>query len=301
MPRPRAPKTRRIVVFGDVIDDIVVVPSVPVRTDTDTPSSIRHRAGGSAANAAAWLGSLGAPVDFVGRVGASDIQRHAQYLEDAGVDARLSMDPILPTGTIVVIVDGERRNMLTERGANANLDPEAVTDDLLDAAGLLHLTGYSVVDSSDPAGLRRLIQRARDRGVDVSMDPGSAGYIADYGPDRFLEAIRGVNLLFPSLAEGRALTGETNPHAVAEALAQRFGVVALTVGGDGVIVARAGHTSTRVAAIPSRVLDPTGAGDAFCAGFIESWNRLANATSAAKAGVRLAARAVTFIGGRPPA
>jgi len=53
----------RIVVFGDVIDDIVVVPSGPIRPDTDTPSSIRNSPGGSAANAASWLGSAGAQVD----------------------------------------------------------------------------------------------------------------------------------------------------------------------------------------------------------------------------------------------
>ena len=59
-----------------VIDDIVVVPSGPIRGDTDTPSSIRHRAGGSAANVASWLGRLNAGVDFVGRVAASDVGRH---------------------------------------------------------------------------------------------------------------------------------------------------------------------------------------------------------------------------------
>jgi len=49
------PAAERILVFGDVIDDIIVVPSGPIRVDTDTPSAIRSRAGGSAANTAAWL------------------------------------------------------------------------------------------------------------------------------------------------------------------------------------------------------------------------------------------------------
>jgi beta-glucanase (GH16 family) len=54
----------RIVVVGDVINDIVVVPRGEVRPDTDTPSTIRPRPGGSAANTAVWLGSLGAPGDI---------------------------------------------------------------------------------------------------------------------------------------------------------------------------------------------------------------------------------------------
>ena len=67
----------RIVVVGDVINDIVAVPRIPVRPDTDTPSSIRPRPGGSAANTAVWLGSRGAAVDFVGAVGAHDAAEHA--------------------------------------------------------------------------------------------------------------------------------------------------------------------------------------------------------------------------------
>ena len=59
----------RIVCFGDIIDDVVVVPNGPIRDDTDTDSVIRNRPGGSPANTAAWLGSLGAAVDFVGVVG----------------------------------------------------------------------------------------------------------------------------------------------------------------------------------------------------------------------------------------
>src|SRR5690606_9632200 len=111
----------RIVCFGDLIDDVVVIPSGPVRDDTDTPSTIRFRPGGSAANTAAWLGALGASVDLVACVGRGDGLRHVEQL--GGVRAALAEHPELPTGTIVILVDGERRHMLTERGANQALDP----------------------------------------------------------------------------------------------------------------------------------------------------------------------------------
>jgi len=231
----------RVVVFGDVIDDILVSPSAPIRVDTDTPSSIRHRAGGSAANTAAWLGFAGAPVDFVGIVARDDVERHSALLRHSGVTPHLSGHPTLPTGTIVVLVEGELRSMLTERGANGVLHPDSVTDELLDDAAILHLTGYSVVDSADPAALRRLMDRALARGVEISLDPGSAGYIADFGSDGFLEAVRGASLLFPNLAEARVLTGESDPLAVAASLATWFPVVALTLGADGAMVTRAGR------------------------------------------------------------
>jgi len=299
-PEQRAPEPRgRIVVFGDVIDDIVVVPQEPVRPDTDTSSSIRHRAGGSAANVAAWLGSLDAPVALVGIVGADDVDRHTAGLAAFGVRPLIDGHPELPTGTIVVIVDGERRTMLTERGANSRLDPRRVTDELLDDAAVLHLTGYSIVDSPDLNALADLVLRAARRGVAVSVDPASAGYIVDFGVPRFLDAMSGAALVFPNLDEGRALTGESDPLEVAASLGRRFRVVALTLGADGAIVVQDGGAPVSIPAVPSRILDPTGAGDAFCAGFLAAWSTVPDAVAAAKAGVQVAERAVTAIGGRP--
>jgi sugar/nucleoside kinase (ribokinase family) len=290
---------RRIVVLGDVIDDVVVIPHGPVRLDTDTPSSIRSAPGGSAANVACWLGHLGAPVDFVGHVGAADLARHEAVFRASGVVPHLAADPVLPTGTIVVVVDGQRRSMLTERGANARLHPDAVTDALLDAASALHLTGYSVVDAPDPAALVRLIARAGARGVTVSVDPGSAGYIADMGPDAFLDAVAGARVILPNLDEGRVLTGESEPERIVRALSGRFETVALTLGVEGALVADRG-VLTRVDAVRADIVDPTGAGDAWAAGFLAARLRGLPAGPAAEAAAGLAARAVSATGGRPP-
>ncbi|WP_168625833.1 MULTISPECIES: PfkB family carbohydrate kinase [unclassified Cryobacterium] len=291
---------KRIVVFGDVIDDIVAVPSIPVRPDTDTPSQIRHRAGGSAANAAAWLGHLGAQVDFVGRVGAGDELKHAQHLIDAKVTPRLTVDAELPTGTIVVIVDGDRRTMYTDRGANANLTADDVTDELLDAAAVVHFTGYSVLQAPSQDANRRLIARANERGVAVSVDPASAGFIEDFGAEKFLSAIEGATILFPNLDEGRVLTGRDDPLQMASELGKRFPIVALTQGHEGVVLAHAGFEPIALEAVPARLVDPTGAGDAFSAGFLAAWVENGDPLSAAESGVRAAARAVTNVGARPP-
>ena len=298
------PERTRIVVFGDVIDDVVVVPRDPIRPDTDTASSIRRRAGGSAANTAAWLGRLGAGVDFVGMVGLDDLERHRALLARCGVTPHLTGHPDLPTGSIVVIVDGEQRTMLTETGANAAMTPDAVADDLLDAAAIVHFTGYSLFGRPDDTAVRSLVARAKASGVLVSVDPGSAGFIADFGADRFLAAVSGADLLFPSLDEGRALTGLAAPEEVVARLAEDFAVVALTLGTDGVLVARRGRDTVRVAAlevgaIDTEIVDPTGAGDAFAAGFLDAWIRTPHAAVAARAGVLAGARAVATIGGRP--
>jgi sugar/nucleoside kinase (ribokinase family) len=290
----------RVVVFGDVIDDVIATPSGVIRPDTDTPATIERRGGGSAANTATWLASLGTNVDFVGRVGVMDLDRHTRVLREAGVRPMLAGDHVLPTGTIVILVDGDKRSMLTERGANAALDPDSVSDSILDGAAALHFTGYSLFGKSETTGFTRLIKRARSRGVHVSVDAGSAGFLADFGAKRFLGAIAGADLLFPSLDEGRELTGLDDPSAIAQKLAKSFPVVALTLGSAGVIVASKADFVV-VDVVPAATVDPTGAGDAFCAGFLAEWILSRDSRAAAEAGAKLAARAVGIVGGRPPA
>ncbi|WP_439564649.1 carbohydrate kinase family protein [Microcella sp.] len=290
----------RALVVGDVIDDIIVVPSGPVRPDTDTAASITRHPGGSACNTAAWLGWLGAPVDLVGRVGSGDAGRHASALRASGVTPHLGEDPALPTGTIVIVVDGETRTMLTDRGANATLAVTAVTDALLDGAAVLHLTGYSLFDAFSLDDLAALVGRARARGVLVTFDPGSTGFIADYGLERFRRALAHVDVLLPNLDEGRLLSGEHDRAAVAEALLVHCPAVVITGGSSSVLVARRGESAVEVAVEARRAVDPTGAGDAFTAGLIAAMLGGADLVEAARAGVRAAGVAVTHAGGRPP-
>ena len=299
----------RALVVGDVIDDIIVVPAGPVRPDTDTTARISRHEGGSAANTAAWMAHQGAPVDFVGCVGSGDRERHEGVLRDRGVRPQLSEHPSLTTGTIVIVVEGEQRTMLTDRGANAGLAVEAVTDELLTNAGVLHLTGYSLVDAFSADDLAALIERAHAHGVLVSLDPGSAGFIADYGVDDFRSALRGVDVLLPNLAEGRLLAGlddvaradaELGDAALAEALLALAPAVVLTHGAGAVVVARRGEATASIEVEAIEAVDPTGAGDAFTAGLLTSLLSGADLVEAARAGVRVAGLAVTRAGARPP-
>ncbi len=272
-----------ILVVGDVIDDIVVVPSGPIRPDTDTVSAIRSVPGGSAANTAAWLATLGAEVTFVGAVNGEDVARHAALLPRP----HLTSSPN-PTGAIVVLVQGEQRSMLTERGANADLDFDAIPDELI--PDHVHLTGHSMA-ASDGSAFARFVARAKRLGATVSVSPGSAAYIDDLGAARFAEVIAGADILFVTLAEGAALTGASELAQIAAALGDR---AVLTLGRDGVLV-----QNSVIPAVPVEVADPTGAGDAFCAGYLASWVVDGDAVAAARLGTEVAARALSRIGGRP--
>lgn len=289
--------TGRILVFGDVIDDIVVVPEGPVRPDTDTNAIIRPHPGGSAANVASWLAAQDAAVDFVGRVGALDVERHSAVLRAAGVTPHLHTDDELPTGTIVILVEGNSRAMLTDAGANVNFSADHVSDELLAEADLVHFTAYSIRGDSDAIG--RLIGRARAAGVTVSVDPASAGFLTDVGVDRFFDIVEGCGIIMPNRDEGRVLTGLERPDDIARELATRFPVVAFTLGDEGAIVCERGGEPVRVEPVRAELVDPTGAGDAFSAGFLAAWLRNRDAVAAAEAGVRTAARAVAKLGARP--
>lgn len=289
----------RVLVVGDVIDDIVVRPLGETAIDSDTTSTISRSAGGSAANQAAWLGSLGACVRFVARVGKADVERHAAQLSAHGVSPILIGDDELPTGTIVVLLgpDGER-TMFTDRGANLRLGAADLPLGLLDDVDLLHVNGYALFERGSREAVLRLIDEARHRDIAFTVDPCSSAYLADAGP--FLDWTAGAAVCFPNLDEAIALTGYNDAGSVLDALTARYPVVVLKRGRDGVTVGRRGESPVQLASSALEFRDTTGAGDALCAGFIAAWLLGADPVDAAAAGQRAAAVAVSVSGGRPP-
>ncbi len=290
----------RLLVVGDVVDEVIVRPLGPASPRSDTPSAIVGCPGGSAANQAAWLGHLGAGVRFAGRVGAPDLERHTRELAQFGVDARLGADPEAGTGRIVVMV-GERgeRSMFTDRGANLRLSAEDLGPDLLEGVDLLQVSGYSLFHGPGREAVRDLVGEARRRGAEVSVDPASEAGLREVGPGRFLSWVEGASLIFPNLDEGRLLAGRHDPRQVAGRLAGRFDLVALKVGEEGALVATGDGDSWWLPAPRAQVVDTTGAGDAFCAGFLARWVEGRPPPECAGAGLEAAAQAVGHLGGRP--
>jgi sugar/nucleoside kinase (ribokinase family) len=290
----------RVLIVGDVIDDIVVTPLGHVTRDSDTTSRILVTPGGSAANQAAWLAVSGVHVRFVARVGAADVARHGAELAAFGVDAELIADSDAPTGTIVVMLDADgSRTMYTDRGANQHLNAADLPLSLLEGVDMLHVNGYALFSESPRSAVVALIDEARRRGIAVTADPSSSAYLEELGASTFLACTRGAAVCLPNLDEGRVLTGKTEPRDVLGSLLERYAVVALKLGHEGVLVGE-GKSVELIPAVSSSAIDPTGAGDAFCAGFLASWLDGDSAVDAATAGSLLAARAVAAQGGRPP-
>jgi sugar/nucleoside kinase (ribokinase family) len=293
-------ETPRVVVVGDLLYDMLAKLEGDVTLGTDTFTNIRAVAGGSGANAAAWLASAGVETHFVGRVGGDVFGGFLEgEMEKAGVRAHLARDPSVATGKVFVLVDGAgERTMITDRGAGENLRPDDLPEKLF-SGGHLHLSGYTFSGGSRRETARKTLRFARESGMSVSVDPSSVPLLGDLGPERFLGWTRGADLCFPNLEEGSLLAETEDPERVAERLLDYYSGVVLKLGAEGAIYAGANGERSRVPAASARVADTTGAGDALCAGFLDAWLEGAPAGEALRRGVGLAARAVERVGGRP--
>ncbi|MFQ6146848.1 carbohydrate kinase family protein [Streptomyces seoulensis] len=293
-----------LLVVGDVVTDVVARHRGALAAGTDTAAAIRLVPGGAGANVACWAAHRGCrDVRLLGRVGAESALWHERELVASGVRARLVVDREAPTGTVVCLVDAAaaaERTFLTDSGASLRLAPGDWSDALLDGVARLHLSGYLLFSASGRALVAVAVASARARGVPVSLDPASAGFLAVLGAGRFLELVAGVDVLLPSRDEACLLAGVADPAFAAAELSRRVPLVVAKQGADGALVARGGAVRARVAAPAATPRDTTGAGDAFTGAFLAALLGGAGPEEAAAEGCRAGALAVGRVGGRPP-
>lgn len=293
----------RVVVVGDLMTDAVARARYPLARASDTPATVTMHGGGSGANIASWLAVEGTEVAFVGRRGADITGRNRDMeLMGYGVDARLVMDPDRPTGTCVVLVTHKgERTMLSDPGANAALTPDDLPRDLFTPGAHLHLSGYTLLnEGSRQAGLAAL-DIARRAQMTISVDCASAAPLERTGAEPFLEWTHGAKLLFANADQAKVLTGREDPEAAVKVLTAWFPQVVIRLAADGALWFGGNRAEpVRVPAEPiERVVDGTGAGDAFTAGFLPAWLEGKPPAEALAAGNRLAAKAISYLGARP--
>lgn len=275
---------KRIVVIGDVIEDIIVISDSHRSQNTDNPAEIVATPGGSGANFAVWLASMGHEVELVARVSERDRARLTAYFESKFVISKLEPDPEHETGKIVVLVEGNNRTFFTDRAANKFL---TATHADLNKTDVLYLSGYSVI-SLGIQETQKIIERASSAGVLIAVDPGSSSFISEFGVSEFLEAITGCDFIFPNESEFELLSKSVDMEA-------QFPEVIVTRGANGAEVLGYGSVKAREV----EVLDPTGAGDAFAAKYLSERLAGADVISALESANDFAAVAVTKTGGQP--
>ena len=292
----------RVVVVGDLMTDTVAHASLALARGSDTPATVSMHGGGSGANIAAWLAVDGAEVAFVGRRGADIAGRNRDMeLMGYGVDARLVMDPERPTGTCVVMVTHKgERTMLSDPGANAALSPDDLPHDLFMPGAHLHVSGYTLLAEGSRAAALAALDFSRRAGMSASVDGASSAPLERTGAEPFLELSSNAVLLFVNASQAKVLTGRDDPEQAARVLTAWYPQVVIKLGADGALFYANGRPPVRVPAPPvERVIDGTGAGDAFIAGFLPAWLDKKPPTEALGSGCRLAAHALNLIGARP--
>ncbi|MDO0915785.1 sugar kinase [Streptomyces sp. DT2A-34] len=293
-----------MLVVGDVVTDVIARHRGPLASGTDTAAAIRTVPGGAGANVACWAAYWGSSqVRLLGRVGTDAAAWHERELSASGVLPRLVVDPQVPTGTVICLVDtgaAAERTFLTDSGACLRLGPDDWADTLLDGVARLHLSGYLLFSEPSRALVAVALASARARGVPVSLDPASAGFLVELGVDRFLALVEGVDVLLPSRDEACLLTGLPDAADAAAKLSRQVPLVVVKQGADGALVARSGAVRAQVPAAPATPRDTTGAGDAFTGAFLAALLAGAGPEDAAREGCRAGALAVDRVGGRPP-
>lgn len=291
-----------VLVVGDVMTDIIVRPEGPVVIGSDRRARIESHAGGSGANQAVWLAAKGVDVRFVARVGARDAEALAARFAAQGVTALLRADPAAPSGTLVTLVDPDgERSFLTDRGANLYLCPDDLPETLLDGVRLLLVSGYSLFAPGPRMAVMGLLAAARQCGVKTAIDAASVGFLQEVGPAAFLDWTTGIDTIFANADEARVLTGKLRRPDQVAALCAHYGRAVIKLGAEGALAG--GKTGLLASATAPKVdvVDSTGAGDAFAAGFIAADLAGAAIEGALQAGVRAGAAAVTEVGGQPAA
>jgi sugar/nucleoside kinase (ribokinase family) len=292
-----------VLVVGDVATDVVVLAGGTRAPGSDTPSRIEDHDGGQGANQARWLAAEGVHVGLVARVGRADRPRRARALSAAGVVPFLTGDGVRPTARIVVLVDpatGER-DMFSDRGAGAALTARDLAPGLACTARWVHLSGYALLGEHGPALLAAVREAADARGLGVSVDPASSAELARFGVQRFRTLVSGVDLLLPNLDEARLLAGGRDASAAASALLEVASAVVVTAGAAGAVFASRGADRVEELSVaPVDVVDTTGAGDAFAAGYLAALLDGDEPAARLARGGRAAARAVGAVGAHPP-
>jgi sugar/nucleoside kinase (ribokinase family) len=281
--------------IGDLIEDVVVWLNSELKNQlnigSDSDSIIVRTRGGSAANVAMFGALNGTPSRFIGQVGNDNLgEQLCASLRETGVDVCTVAEG--RTGSIVVVVqpNGER-TFLTDRGVASQLSVFDASH--LTGVSILHVPTYSL--ALDPLATTAIqyIRAARAAGALISIDASSTSVLRDYGIERYAELIASIAPeVFLCNNDESALLNVDSAHPMSGA--------ALTVikrGALPVTAVTAAGAVTEVATPPvANIVDTTGAGDAFAAGFLPTYASSRNIEDAITHGNLIAARVLRSAG-----
>lgn len=256
--------------------------------------------GGSAGNTIAGLASFGAACGYIGKV--RDDQLGAVFRHDITAAGVRFTTPAATEGPatarcLILVTPDAQRTMNTFLGACVNLTPDDIDAELIASARITYLEGYLYDPPHAQEAFRKAASIARGAGRKVALSL-SDSFCVERHRDAFLDLMRNVDVLFANEAEITALF-QTDFDGAVRAVGGRTGLAAITRGPAGSVVVAGGEVIAVPAAPVARVVDTTGAGDLYAAGFLRGLTTARALADCARLGHIAAAEVIGHYGGRP--
>ncbi len=259
--------------------------------------------GGSAANTLAGMAALGARCGFIGQVYDDQLGRIFSHdIRALGIryDTQMATDGPPTARCLIMVTPDAQRTMNTFLGASQFLPASALDLDMIRSARILYLEGYLWDPEQPRAAMRDAIAAARDAGREVAFTLSDAFVISRHGDDfRALINEGLIDILFSNESEITALAGIDDVEAAIAAFAPKLKTLVVTRSEKGAIAMQGGARHEVSAAPVEKVIDTTGAGDLFAAGFLTGYVRGKSPADCLALGAVCAAEVISHYGARP--
>ncbi len=289
----------KILCIGEVNLDVVAVIASEINYGSDTAAKVSTHGGGAGGNVAAWLRIAGADSHMLARIGK----------DAAGAAVRSEFDRLgvtyseidvagAPTGIVVVVVDknGER-SMFPDKGANSGLKLADLPE--LTGFNAAYISGYALLDPKSRQGILQMIGKLKAAGLKIYFDPATVGGMDGVPIAEIRAWINQMHCLLLNEDEAKYLSAAADLDLAMADLLQICPTVVVKRGSNGVTAANRGSAAHSLPAVSAEVIDTTGAGDSFAAGFIAADQAGLDFTASLGAALTIAAKCVAIVGARP--
>jgi len=255
--------------------------------------------GGQAANVATWITRTHSKAQLVARVGNDPVGfALISDLDKYGVEHMNLMHSGRPTGVVVILVDSNgERTMFPDNGANADLEVSDLPP-LADVDGV-YVSGYALLDFRSREAVLSMIAKIKAAGKPIYFDPTTTGAMKIVSRDEVLSWVKLMDGILLNSEEALYLGDAKDVETAEKNLTAYTPLVVIKLGSRGAMAVHK-EIIAKVSAVTTNVVDTTGAGDSFAAGFIPKWLETNDLEVALSAGTALAAKCVATVGARPP-
>ena len=254
--------------------------------------NIKVATGGSVANAINGIAGLGVECGFTGAIGHDDVGLlFKNDMLKRGIAVQLK-EPELPTGRAVAFVSpGGERTFATYLGAAVEMGPDDITPELFKGYNLFFIEGYLVYNQSL---IMAAASMAKSAGLTIALDLASYN-VVDANKEILDELVDNyIDIVFANEEEAKSFTG-MHPDEALKNLAARCDIAIVKVGKEGAFIQQ-GNQKCHIPAIETTVIDTTGAGDYFAAGFLAGLAKGCNLGKCGMIGAVMAGEIIKVVG-----